>query len=155
MRIIYIVYVNCDCCTAYLYSELGHRCFLQYMDDSSAFAYVSSLMCYWEFLWGTSNSDFVSIRINDRSFVQKKRKVKAFVSVSARWRRKHFHRQGIQVGSWRGNGYMQAPVIGWARGWGAWTWLMRRCVLDVIRSPKEFLRMPGLWSEVESTAKDG
>lgn len=105
---------------------------------------------------GTSNPDFVSIRINDRSFVQKKkRKVKAFVSVSARWRRKHFHRQGIQVGLWRGNGYMQAPVIGWARGWGAWTWLMRRCVLDVIRSPKEFLRMPGLRSEVESTAKDG
>lgn len=140
-------------CISYLYFELKYRCdtLIQY-----AFAnviYPSRIDVLRSLILILS----ASVSTIDHSCKRKKkeRKVKAFVSVSARWRRKHFHRQDIQVGLWRGNGYMQAPVIGWARGWGAWTWLMRRCVLDVIRSPKEFLRMPGLRSKVEFTAKDG
>lgn len=146
MCVICIVYTPTVCYFVSFWAETS-------MEHVDAFVNVSRI----DVLRNMPDPDFVSIRINDRSFMQKrkKRKVKAFVSVSARWRRKHFHRQDIQVGLWRGNGYMQAPVIGWARGWGAWTWLMRRCVLDVIRSPKEFLRMPGLRSKVESTAKDG
>jgi len=153
VRLIYIAYRYADCVSPYFYFELEHRCFLQYIDDLIYFRIC--FLYYWEFLRGTPNPDFVSIHINDRSFVQKKKERWRSSCQFRRWRRKHFHRQSIQVGLWRGNGYMQAPVIGWARGWGAWTWLMRRCVLDVIRSPKEFLRMPGLRSEVESTAKDG